>query len=334
MRRLLPLLSLPLFALACSAQADDGASTNESAVEVFAPDLWAGLASYTIERYAADPCNNGQSRLDDQPIGYDSWARQRAAIRRVCFEVWKPGVTDTENPDYWRLLDVQVHYRYAGTSDWKMAYVPAIDRRGNNRRYAWDLSWDLDPLGGYNVADAKAPFEILREDERSAQVRSELEFYFTVNGHKLSTSTNHDFRVAYTSIVEKPSSPTPFTVLYPDVVCGGGALTVGSGPGYFAAVVTDQAAIDALDTSGMIPSAYTHVEGTLASRSLSVHFSSLENTPQGQLPRYVEGMYAPSWRAETRDAGPGKLTLSVKAYDRNAKTLRTSSYTFDQCVKR
>ena len=99
---------------------------------------WAGLVSITFERYAHDPCDNGAHALGDDAVVYDEWARQRAGVRNICFEVWSPGVTDTDNPDYWKLLDVQVHYRF-GDGDWQTAYVPSIDRRGNNRRYAWSL---------------------------------------------------------------------------------------------------------------------------------------------------------------------------------------------------
>lgn len=324
---LLVLLAAP-FAFACSnPAADDGAETSEHSVEVLAQDLWAGLPSATIERYSSDPCASTR-RLDNDPIGYDSWVRQRAGVRNVCFEVWKPGVTDTENPDYWRLLDVQVHYRYQGASDWKTAYVPSIDRRGNNRRYAWSLSYEMDPLGGANVADAKAGFDIVNEQPTYASVRSTLEFYFTVNGHKLTTSTNDNFEIAYTGTVEKPvwdSPPANGAVLYPDIVCDG--AKVGSGAGYFAIDVKDEGAIDTLATgANEIAAARIGITGSAPSRTLSLTFGSRDAAGN-----YVDGYYAPSSRAQTKLEG-SDLTLSVKAYDKVAKKVVTKSASFANCV--
>jgi hypothetical protein len=317
MRRSL-LVFLPLLLLAaCSAPASEDTETSEHGIEVFAQDLWAGLPSVTIERYSSDPCASTK-RLDNQPIGYDSWARQRAGVRNVCFEVWKPGVTDTENADFWKLLDVQVHYRHQGSADWKTAYVPSIDRRGNNRRYAWTLTQEMDPLGGSNVADAKAGFTIVNEQPTYANVQSTLEFYFTVNGHKLTTSTNENFRVAYQGTVEKPvwdAPPANGAVLYPEITCDG--AKVGSGAGYFAIDVKDEAAIDTLATKPgyEIAAARIGITGNAPSRTLSLTF----------------GYYAPSSRADTKLEG-SNLTLSVKVYDRVANQMATKSVTFASCV--
>lgn len=326
------LLFVCFLAAACSQGPEpEAAETSEHAVEVFGQDLWAGLASVTIERYAADPCGDGRRRLDDEPIVYDTWVRQRAGVRNVCFEVWKPGVTDTENPDFWRLLDVQVHYRYRGTTAWKMAYVPAIDRRGNNRRYVWSLSHEIDPLAGSNVADAKAPFEIVAENPTYATARAELEFYFTVNGHELSTSTNGRFRVAYTNYVDKPTfavAPSG-NVLYPEVTCAG--LRLGSGAGFFVADVTDPAAVDVLGAgasgAAKINAARIGIAGTGATRVLSLPFG--ERDASG---RYVDGGYGGAWRAEAKAIGGGKTTLTVKAYDRASKQVEPLSWTFAGCT--
>jgi hypothetical protein len=324
---LLPLLSLSLFA--CAGETNDGAETSEHGIEVFAQDLWAGLPSATIERYSSDPCAN-TNRLDNWPIGYDSWVRQRAGVRNVCFEVWKPGVTDTENNDYWRVLDVQVHYRYQGSPDWKTAYVPSIDRKGNNRRYAWSLTQEMDPLVGSNVADAKAGFYVKNESATSAQVESTLEFYFTINGHKLTTSTNDNFRVAYQTTVEKPewaSPPANGAVLYPEITCDG--AKVGSGAGYFAVDVKDEAAIDKLATKANyeIPAARIGITGNAPSRTLSLTFGSRDANGN-----YVDGYYAPSSRAETKLEG-SNLTLSVKVYDKVQNQVATKSATFGNCVR-
>lgn len=314
----------------CAAPAEDDSASSESGIEAYAQDLWAGQVSYTMERYSSDPCNNGANHLDNQPIGYGEWERQRAGVRNICFEVWKPGVTDRENPDFWRLLDVQVHYHFKGTTEWKTAYVPALDRRGNNRRYVWSLSYDMDPLGGYNVADAKAPFEIASETATSALVKSDMEFYFTINGNYLSTSTNQNFHVAYEGQIEKPSVGAGTGVLYPDVACTG--LKVGSGAGFFSADITDEAAIDQFLAGDPILAAHVAVNGTAPNRTLSVYFGSLNNTPAGQLPNYSEGFGA-AWHAQTRDAGNGTMAVDVKVYDRAQGKVVTRSATFASCAK-
>lgn len=338
MRRPLALaLAFTTFAAGCAADPGDDAATAESAVEVHAPGLWAGLASYAMERWVADPCNDGRHRLDTNPIGYGEWERQRAGIRNVCFEVWKPGVTDTENPDFWRLLDVQVHYRHAGATEWKQAYVPSIDRRGNNRRYAWSLDVALDPMFmASSVADPRAPFEIAQETERAVLARADLEFYFTVNGHELSTSASTPFRVAYSKWLEKPSMPAREGghVLHPSVECAGGALRLGSGAGYLVADVADQAAVAALGAAlddARISAARVSASGPEGARVLSIGFSSIAATPAGELPRYVDGYYAYAPRAEARQTAPGEVTVTVKAYDRTTKRLEDLSYTFAGC---
>lgn len=325
--RLAALLLLPLLA-ACSTRVAEEAETSEHSIEVFARDLWAGLPSATIARYSSDPCSSTR-RLDNEPIGYDSWARQRAGVRNVCFEVWKPGVTDTENPDFWRLLDVQVHYRHQGTSAWKTAYVPSIDRRGNNRRYAWSLSQEMDPLGGMNVADAKAGFYVVNEQPTWASVQSTLEFYFTINGHELTTSTNDNFRIAYQGTVEKPvweSPPANGAVLNPVITCDG--AKVGSGAGYFAVDVKDQTAIDALATKASyeIAAARIGITGSAPNRTLSLTFGSRDADGN-----FVDGDYSPWSRAETKLVG-SNLTLSVKAYDKVANEVVTKSATFGNCA--
>src|ERR1043165_4490390 len=94
--------------------------------------LWAGLTSITFERYTQDPCDYPNPHaFGDDPAHYDEWVRERAAFRNICFEVWSPGVTDWDNPDFWKQLDVQAYYRYGHAGAFKMAYVPSIDRRGN-----------------------------------------------------------------------------------------------------------------------------------------------------------------------------------------------------------
>lgn len=114
------------------------------------------------------------------PFNYETYARQRAAIRVVNFDVWKAGVTDFDNPELWRQLDVQVRFRYGGSTTWQTRYVNFERRIGNNARYALDLR-SVDPLpDGYSATPCPA-YGITASPD-GAYVGTTFEYYFTVNG--------------------------------------------------------------------------------------------------------------------------------------------------------
>ncbi|MBX3157726.1 MAG: hypothetical protein KF773_17285 [Deltaproteobacteria bacterium] len=290
--------------------------------------LWAGLTSVTIERSADDPCNHGARALGDDPITYDDWARQRAGVRNICFEVWSPGVTDVDNPDFWRLLDVQVHYRLAGGA-WQTDYVASNGRRYNNRRYQWSLDFALDPIANaHSLVGVGAPLEILSEGNGWARVARELEVYFTVNGRVLNSPANRAFVVRYEGQARTPSlAPQAGGYVLGDIVtCGAGALRVGWGAGFFAVDVRDASAVAALG-AGLDGSL---IYGAPVARSgdlLSTVFSS-QTTDAGQtLPSY-------------RDAGGARVTptgssmrVELDVYDRAAGTIRTLGTTFTGCER-
>lgn len=169
--------------------------------EVRAEEFWAGGVIAVSERETRDPCRFGQGF--DMNLGdytYGGWPRQRAAYTNVCFEVWMPGVTDWENPDFWRQLDVQVHYRYEAQGAFRTEYVNSVDRRGNNRRYAWDMrAHDPFPV---STAPHAIPYRELsrstNDDGRTwAAVESTMEFYFTVNGRELRKANGWPFFIRY-----------------------------------------------------------------------------------------------------------------------------------------
>ena len=291
--------------------------------------LWAGLTSVTLERYATDPCDDGAHALGDAPIVYDDWVRQRAGVRNVCFEVWSPGVTDTDNPDYWKDLDVQVHYRF-GTGAWQMAYVPSIGRRGNNRRYAWSIDYALDPIANAgSLVAVGAPLQILSESNGWAMVAKEMEVSFTVNGRTLGAPSGRSFTVRYEGQAREPSLAANAAgyVLHDIVACDG--MHVGWGAGYFAVDVRDQAAVTALG-SGLDGSA---IYGTPTARSatgsgpiVSTVFSSETQDPGEVLPSF-------------RDAGGTRLephgtsmSLAFDVYDRASGQVRTLTSTFTGCT--
>jgi hypothetical protein len=339
--------------VACGGRASDaGEAAVSSAEEVNAGGVWAGKPSITIERYAADPCDEGQYALGDEAVGYDEWARERAAIRNVCFEVWKAGVTDRDDPDYWRELDVQVHYRFVGpsgaggdrgpgsgadASPFSQAYVSSIDRRGNNRRYAWALDIGLDPfLMTPTLPDISVPFEIASESDDSASVTATLEFYFTVNGQVLDSPRNAPFKVKYEGYARKAklAPKDGGHVLYPRVTCANDAVRFGDGAGYLAADVRDRTAVAALAAGLDRGDAYgsaVGVSGAGATRIFSVLFGSITNVPGQALPGFADGLYASHQDAVATPDGD-RMRLTLRTYDRTAKLTRELSTTFDGCV--
>ncbi len=144
------------------------------------PD-WMGNVVARISRDSSHPCAGGTPLVDT--VTYDGWARQRAAVRNVCFEVWEPGVTDWDNPDQWRALDVQAHYRFAPSGAWQSTWVNGVDHVGNNARYAFGLG-ALDPFAPYQCLEG-VPLETVPAPDGD-RVRATLELSFTVNGAPLA----------------------------------------------------------------------------------------------------------------------------------------------------
>jgi hypothetical protein len=288
--------------------------------------LWAGLPSITIERYAPDPCDNGQHAFGDDPVIYDEWARTRATLRNVCFEVWSPGVTDWDNPEFWKQLDVQAHYRYGSTGPYQTAYVHSIDRRGNNRRYAWALDLSLDPtVYTASIAAVKAPFEILSETAEWALIAANLEVYFTVNGRALKTGSGHPFVVRYQGYVHKPTlAPDPNGYVLHDIVTCTNAR-FGSGAGFFAADIRDAAAVAALGAG--TDGSWIYGAPTMRSGQL-VSMTYLEQHP-------VTGETLPGFldRGGLRIVPQGsQMRVELDVYDRTAAAVRTVTATLSGCT--
>lgn len=288
--------------------------------------LWAGLTSATFTRYAPDPCNDGQHALPDV-VHYDDYVRQRATLRNVCFEVWSPGITDWDNPDFWKQLDVQVHYRF-GDGPYQHAYVSSIDRRGNNRRYAWSVDWSLDPLGqSSSLASIKAPLTIISESETYASVEADMEFYFTVNGRVLNNWANQSFVVRYSGYAYKPqlAANDDGYVLHDIVTCEGGKVRLGSGAGFFAADIRVPAVVDALG-AGLDGSLIYGVPTARGSENLSFTYGSqLAIAPGQTLPGFSD-------HGGLRIVPDGTtMTIELDAYDRALGRSRVLSATVAGC---
>jgi hypothetical protein len=159
---------------------------------------WIGNAASVINRATCDggPCDANRVPLE-RGFTHDSYARQRAAIRGIYFDVWREGVTDWDNPALWRDLDVQVHFRAREGAPFRTAYVDFLRRVGNDARYALPMSV-IDPLASaYAVTDpAACPHATLTTSEvpGSATVRASVEYYVTVNGVALRAPDGSNFR--------------------------------------------------------------------------------------------------------------------------------------------
>lgn len=162
---------------------------------------WVGNVRYAIDRMTCDGICESSLKPINGDVIYDTWARQRAAIRAVTFEVWKEGVTDFDNGDLWRQLDVQVHSRVGSSGAFATTYVPLDKRVGNNARYAVDLR-ALDPIPGMftiqNASDCPAFDLTVAPGTNGANVQATVEMYMTVNGVEVRPAgPSSVFRVRY-----------------------------------------------------------------------------------------------------------------------------------------
>lgn len=160
---------------------------------------YVGNARYALDRQTCDGrvCD-GSLRPVDGEILYEGWARQRAAIRTFTFEAWKEGVTDFDNADLWKTLDVQVHTRLGGEGAFTSRYVDFDKRLGNNARYALDLR-ALDPLDVRATVQRRedCPVFPMQKSADGASVEVVLELYATVNGVELRPGEGATYRVRY-----------------------------------------------------------------------------------------------------------------------------------------
>lgn len=163
---------------------------------------WMGNVASVISRAT---CNDGKACDADrhalEGFRFDTWARQRAAITGAFFDVWKEGVTDHDDPELWKKLDVRAYYRAAGTKTWSFAYVPFEKRVGNDARYQQSLR-AIDPLGGRTrTTKADCPAGVLRKSADGQYVELDVELYFTVNGEELRPSAGAAWKGTYSDYV-------------------------------------------------------------------------------------------------------------------------------------
>lgn len=146
---------------------------------------WIGNGASVINRMTCNgPCDQHRVPLADS-FSHGTYARQRAAIRAIYFDVWKAGVTDRDNPNLWQDLDVQVHFRASPSAPFQSRYVSFFRRVGNDARYELPMSV-IDPLAGSFRRDpSQCPVDtdlLTSGDPSNAYVAARVEYYFTVNG--------------------------------------------------------------------------------------------------------------------------------------------------------
>lgn len=195
-RRSLLVVLLGTVLSGCGAPAagdESGPETSDSSAQELArprtQPTWLGNTRLLVSR-AGGGCD-ASVPFPESGFWFDSWARTRAIQTLVCFEVWAPGLTDRENPDLWKELDVQVHMRFAPDGPVETQYVNRFDRRGNNARYALDLR-ALDRFKLYTCPNVP-----LRPSADGQAIEAEAEFFFTVNGQRLPSEDESPLRGVY-----------------------------------------------------------------------------------------------------------------------------------------
>ncbi len=151
--------------------------------DALTPPQWMGEAKTLITRDSSDRCNGGTSASTG--FSFDTWARQRAVMTNFCFEVYKPSITENDDPGHiFPFLDTRLHYRFVGataSTEWQSTPVDLDRRVGNNTRYAFN--WRaVDPLRSYHCPEVE-PTVVATPDGGRAEIR--VEFYVTVNGGEL-----------------------------------------------------------------------------------------------------------------------------------------------------
>ncbi len=164
-----------------------------------------GFLGNAVSVVSRATCNNGGPCDADRAalskgFHYDTWARQRAAIRNIYFDIWKEGVTDFDNANLWQQLDVEVHSRVVGEAAFTTRYVAFDHRVGHDARFVVPMA-SLDPLGGgpngssiASAADCPTFATTLSGPPGSQYIDADVEMYFTVNGSELRPTGGGLFR--------------------------------------------------------------------------------------------------------------------------------------------
>jgi hypothetical protein len=161
---------------------------------------WMGnfsvVMSHECEGGRGAACDRDR-QASDGSFTYDTWTRQRAATAALYFEVWKSGVTDADNPDLWKELDVRLYSRVGDSGPFAMQYVQYDQRVGNNARYMIDLR-PLDPILGLVTINDKSgcpSFPLTADGD--GYVKADFQYYIVVNGAELRPQGGGVFHGTY-----------------------------------------------------------------------------------------------------------------------------------------
>ena len=164
---------------------------------------WTGNTASLIDRATCGGANGAcydHAQPAENGFRFDTWARQRAAVTEVFFDVWKQGVTDHANPNLWRELDVELHARVGGVGAFATSYVRFAEYHGNDARYAIDLR-ALDPLarlnGGALTDKSQCPTFATTISADAQYVQTTYDYYFTINGVELRPAPGATFHGTY-----------------------------------------------------------------------------------------------------------------------------------------
>lgn len=169
---------------------------------------WMGNVTASLSRGGSRRCD-GATGFGSQ-LSYGSWARQRAAITDLCFEVYEPSLTDDDGTwsrgDLWQKLDVKVHHRFDPAQPFVTDYVSVAGRVGNNAQYAVDLR-AFDPFM-WGRCTTGIPLSTTNEVD-GAHLQATLEVYFTVNGEDLRPDGRDAFHIVYDDSATSPHVTCP-----------------------------------------------------------------------------------------------------------------------------
>ncbi len=165
---------------------------------------WMGNVRYAATRYTcgSGACDRERHALADT-FTFESWARQRASVSEVTFQVYEPGVTDRANAEAWRQLDVKIHKRWRRSGEFTSSYVAIDERVGNDIQYRVDVRpWDPFRAPGA-LSRSDCPDADLERDGN--QATAVVEFYFTVNGVELRPAPGKTFKGKF-QVIDQPWS--------------------------------------------------------------------------------------------------------------------------------
>lgn len=161
---------------------------------------WLGNGRVVIAR---GPCGAGCATPPlEGGFNFDTWARTRADITRLHFEVYEQGVTDFDNPELARSLDVQLYSRVGSSGPFTASSISCDSRSGDNALYAIDLR-SLDPLGGVRggalTSTADCPTFPTSFSADGQYVQADFQYFVRANGVDLRPGAGGVFRGLYSN---------------------------------------------------------------------------------------------------------------------------------------